>query len=67
MENSTKAEELLAADEEIEAEIEELAKQDKKYLKPREIFAYLLADFFAGSSHVVNMQFFWMNFFNNFF
>lgn len=64
MENSTKAEELLAADEEIEAEIEELAKQDKKYLKPREIFAYLLADFFAGSSHVVNMQFFWMNFFN---
>ncbi len=64
MDKSTKAEEALVVDEEIEAELEELSKHDKKYLKPREIVAYLLADFFAGSSQVVNMQFFWMNFFN---
>lgn len=64
MEKSTKAEHIPEVDEEIEAELDELSKQDKKYLKPREIFAYLFADFIGGSSNVVNMQFFWMNFFN---
>lgn len=59
-----KAADGLSEDELIEEEIEELAKQNKKYLRPKEIFAYLLADFIGGSSNPVNMQFYWMNFFN---
>ena len=52
-------------EEEIKAELETISQQNKRYLKPKEIFAYLLTDFIGGSSYIVNMQFFWMNFFNN--
>jgi len=51
-------------EEEIKAELETISQQNKRYLKPKEIFAYLLTDFIGGSSNIVNMQFFWMNFFN---
>lgn len=64
MEDITKTDQTSIDDDEIEAELEELSKKEKRYLKPKEIFAYLLADFIGGSSSVVNMQFFWMNFFN---
>lgn len=64
MEEKTKAEEVLAEDEALEEELEEIAKKNKRYLKPKEIFAYLLADFVGGSSNAVNLQFYWMNFFN---
>lgn len=52
------------AEEELEHELDEIAKKDKHYLRPKEIVAYLLADFFAGGSSGVNLQFYWMNFFN---
>ena len=54
----------LETEEELESEIEEIAKSKKKYLRPKEIIAYLLADFFSGSSSPVDSQFYWMNFFN---
>jgi hypothetical protein len=62
MEDAIKTDKTVTDDRELEAELEEIARKEKKYLRPKEIFAYLLADFIGGSSSVVNMQFFWMNF-----
>jgi len=64
MDEKTKVDEALETDEEVEQEIEEIGKQNKKYLRPKEIVAYLLSDFISGSSSGVNLQFYWMNFFN---
>lgn len=66
MEENTKVECLPdeVNEEEVKAELETISQQNKRYLKPKEIFAYLLTDFIGGSSNIVNMQFFWMNFFN---
>lgn len=62
----TKAEDITKTEnaEEKPEQIRQMAKENRRYLKSKEVVAYLISEFVTGSSTVVNMQFFWMNFFN---